>query len=73
MSAVNDVSFQVDARESVGVVGESGSGKSQIFMSVLGLLAKNGKAQGSVHFAWRTNAGHAEHAIEPHPRRATSA
>jgi len=51
VSAVNDVSFQVEARESVGVVGESGSGKSQIFMSVLGLLAKNGKAQGSVRFA----------------------
>jgi oligopeptide transport system ATP-binding protein len=50
VAAVNDVSFQIDTRESVGVVGESGSGKSQVFMSALGLLAKNGQAQGSVRF-----------------------
>ncbi|MDH3715706.1 MAG: ATP-binding cassette domain-containing protein [Gammaproteobacteria bacterium] len=51
VSAVNDVTFSVDARESVGVVGESGSGKSQVFMSALGLLAKNGQAHGSVQYA----------------------
>ena len=50
VAAVSDLSFAIEEGESVGVVGESGSGKTQLFLSIMGLLANNGSSAGSARF-----------------------
>ena len=45
VTAVDGVSFDVDAGECVGIVGESGCGKTTTGMAIMRLLAGNGASR----------------------------
>jgi len=58
LPAIEDVSFTLEKGEVLGIVGESGCGKSVTSLSVMQLLAANGKIQeGSIRFDGRELVG----------------
>lgn len=48
--AVKNVSFGIDAGQTLAIVGESGSGKSQTAFSIMGLMPRNARLEGSVRY-----------------------
>ena len=61
LRAVQGISFDVAAREIVGIVGESGSGKSLSLMAVMGLIRDpNAVITGSIRFEGRELTGLSE-------------
>ena len=48
--AVNNISFHINAGETLGLVGESGSGKSATSLALLRLLPSTAQVTGTIHF-----------------------
>ena len=47
---INDISFSINAGETLGIVGESGCGKSITSLSIMRLLGKTARVEGNIDF-----------------------
>jgi oligopeptide/dipeptide ABC transporter ATP-binding protein len=68
VKAVNGVSFQVRAGETLGLVGESGSGKTMTCLSILGLLPRGARIVSGEIVLQGTNLAAASEATMEHVR-----
>jgi len=65
VTAVDGVSFELDANQTLGIVGESGSGKSVTSLAILGLLPRSAKITGEVRFRGEQILGLSERKMQP--------
>jgi oligopeptide/dipeptide ABC transporter ATP-binding protein len=63
--AVENMSFDVAANETLGIVGESGSGKSVTSLAILGLLPKTAKVSGEVYLGTENLVGKSDKEMQP--------